>query len=63
MVDWTIAPEGATHYGPKTKGYHASWYKKVDGIWHFKKDSIGSGWHPMQNPPSIYRFGKMEKRQ
>lgn len=32
-VDWSLAPEGATHYGFKESDYNACWYKKVCGKW------------------------------
>lgn len=32
-IDWSIAPEGATHYGPENEKWHASWYKLDGGEW------------------------------
>lgn len=33
-IDWSRAPEGATHYGPAVEGqWLACWHKKVDGQW------------------------------
>ncbi|MGA3827263.1 hypothetical protein [Pseudomonas chlororaphis] len=61
-ANWKKAPDGATHYGPKSKQYSACWYKKVDGVWHFQKEAVGNTWHPMQSPPTVYRFGRMEVR-
>lgn len=26
QIDWSKAPEGATHYAPKCGSWHASWY-------------------------------------
>lgn len=34
MVDWSKAPEDATHYGPATPDWNACWMKKVGGEWH-----------------------------
>jgi hypothetical protein len=28
-IDWSKAPEGATHYGPENNAYGAGWYKDV----------------------------------
>lgn len=33
-VDWSKAPEDATHYGPATPDWNACWMKKVGGEWH-----------------------------
>lgn len=29
-IDWTKAPEGATHWGPDTEDWFESWYMKTD---------------------------------
>lgn len=32
-IDWSKAPEGATHFMPENSENWASWYKKHDGKW------------------------------
>lgn len=34
-VDWSEAPEGATHYGRRCKGYNEKWYKLDGDKWSF----------------------------
>lgn len=57
--NWNKGPPDATHWGPDSKTYSECWYKKVDGTWYFCKSRRGE-WHPMQNPPSKFRFGRMK---
>lgn len=62
--NWRRAPADATHWGPDSNNYSECWYKKEGGIWWFAKAWVPSKtWHPMQNPPSKFRFGKMIKRK
>ncbi len=30
-IDWTKAPEGATHYQPESRGFHAAWFRLQGG--------------------------------
>lgn len=34
-VDWSKAPEGATHYCHETEDYMAAWFKRDKGGWYF----------------------------
>lgn len=44
-VDWTKAPEGATHYCPETDLFLEAWYKKVDGRWMYWFVDGDHGWY------------------
>lgn len=57
--NWDKSPKGATHWGPKSKSYKECWYKKVGEAWHFCRAGFWK-WHPMQEPPSKNRFGRMQ---
>jgi len=43
-VDWSKAPEGATHYVPETMYYRAAWYKKVGDDWMYFIPGEVNGW-------------------
>ncbi|HFQ7428301.1 TPA: hypothetical protein ACHSVW_005954 [Pseudomonas aeruginosa] len=30
-IDWSKAPEGATHYQPESRGFHAAWFRLQGG--------------------------------
>lgn len=30
-IDWSTAPEGATHYQPESRGFHAAWFRLQGG--------------------------------
>jgi len=45
-IDWSKAPEGATHYN-QTVGA-PTWYKQVGGVWHFE---YNNWWYPSNNKP------------
>lgn len=61
--DWRKAPKGATHWASDSKSYSECWYKKDDQQWFFAKAWCGSKtWHPLQDPPSKFRLGRMIKR-
>lgn len=30
-IDWNTAPEGATHYQPESRGFHAAWFRLQGG--------------------------------
>lgn len=32
-IDFSKAPQGATHWGPETSDFHESWYKQVGSSW------------------------------
>ena len=32
-INWSLAPEGATHHGADTDYFHESWYKFENGSW------------------------------
>lgn len=51
-VDWTEAPEGATHYGPETDLLYAAWYKKVDGRWMYWIIGSSLDWYYTDSLPS-----------
>ena len=33
QINWSLAPEGATHHGVETHKFHESWYKFENGSW------------------------------
>ena len=33
-IDWSKAPEGATHWAPEVDDWLAAWHKQVDGRWY-----------------------------
>lgn len=43
-IDWSKAPEGATHFGPDNHSWFAAWYKKVDGKWYGWLDQDDTQW-------------------
>jgi hypothetical protein len=45
-IDWSKAPEGATHCDESTSS--PQWYKKVAGGWHFEYDNC---WYVSNNKP------------
>lgn len=43
-IDWSKAPEGATHWGPETHSHRACWYMQSAGGWLFSLADQGLGW-------------------
>ncbi|WP_278439503.1 hypothetical protein [Pseudomonas oryzihabitans] len=43
-IDWSKAPEGATHWGPETHSHRACWYMQSAGGWLFSLAHQGLGW-------------------
>lgn len=43
-IDWSKAPEGATHYFPETDQLYAAWYKKVDSGWMIWVVDVSNKW-------------------
>lgn len=43
-IDWSKAPEGATHWGPETQSHHACWYMQSAGGWLFSVAKHGLAW-------------------
>ena len=33
-VDWSLAPDDATHFGPSTKDWEPCWMKKIGNHWY-----------------------------
>lgn len=43
-IDWSKAPEGATHFGPENEEWHEAWYKLDEGEWFDMLTSDGDQW-------------------
>lgn len=47
--DWSEAPKDATHWGPETKEFFASWYKQEGESWSCREcaayNHFGPGWY------------------
>lgn len=51
-IDWSKAPEGATHYIPETEYLNAAWYKIADSRWVIWMVGKGYGWNYTMGLPS-----------
>lgn len=44
-IDWSKAPEGATHYLPEIKSWHPCWVKRESGNWYTMiADGFDTSW-------------------
>lgn len=43
-IDWSKAPEGATHFGPESEELAAAWYKLDEGEWFAMLTSDDDQW-------------------
>lgn len=43
-IDWSKAPEGATHFGPENEEWIAAWYKLDEGEWFAMLTSDDDKW-------------------
>lgn len=49
-IDWSKAPEGATHYGDNSNGYVECWYRLFDGELEYKwADTPEMAWLRLRN--------------
>lgn len=48
--DWSIAPEGATHWAPETDKAHEGWYKKRGNGWMVFSKGTGYEWREISFP-------------
>ena len=55
QIDWSKAPEGATHFLPEqvARGWVACWYKFVDGTW-FARNVRDCDWYPDHDYQEIF---------
>lgn len=60
-IDWSKAPEGATHYGPETDVYAASWFKKENGDWCSWLEHIDDRWEVDIDVPSSYEKAMVKR--
>ena len=49
-IDWSIAPEGATHWAPETDKSHECWYKKRGNGWMVSSKGTGYEWREISFP-------------
>lgn len=43
-IDWSNAPEGATHWGLENDDWFSGWYKNIDDEWFYSKGGLNMGW-------------------
>lgn len=60
-IDWSKAPEGATHWGPETEDYYEAWYKNTGEKWYCATKSTNWNWL-VDNELEPYRFQEMIDR-
>lgn len=55
QIDWSKAPEGATHFLPEqvARGWVACWYKNVGGIW-FARNKNDLDWYPDNDYQEVF---------
>ena len=54
-IDWSKAPEGATHFSPETEDYLPSFIKFENGIW-FCWGQIDGGWYEDSDEDDTSRY-------
>lgn len=55
QIDWSKAPEGATHFLPEqpSRGWVACWYKNIGGIW-FARNKNDCDWYPDNDYQEVF---------
>lgn len=61
-VDWSKAPEGATHWGPETGSYYESFYKHSEDGWMAFNRRTGGAWNLLDSPMRDHRRYALIKR-